>query len=301
MTAKFSFSSISIRYPSVAILMASLFGLAGTVQTAWGQAAPTVSSAAKGKKQQEIVYHGGPVMLSVVNIYYIFYGTWDPNAIGILTDLASNISNSNYYDINTTYFDGAGNHVSGLANFGGSTNDNYSQGTALSDVQVQQIVFQALTSGVPFPLPTDPNGVYFVLTSADVSTPGFCTQYCAFHTHGTINGKDIKYAFVGNADRCPAACSAQATSPNGNAGADAMANQIAAKLSDAVTDPDLNAWFDGTGIESGDKCSFNFGTTFTEPNGSRANVTLGARDYLLQQLWRNVGKQPPGGFCALSP
>src|SRR5207248_2928116 len=40
------------------------------------------------------------------------------------------------------------------------------------------------------------------VTSADVSTKytplvtassGFCTQYCGWHTHGTIAGSDIKY------------------------------------------------------------------------------------------------------------
>src|SRR5438105_1708254 len=91
-------------------------------------------------------------------------------------------------------------------------NDSYSQGTSLSDAQIQSIV----AAGNP----TDTNGVYFVLTSADVTaSSGFCTQYCGWHTHGTINGRDIKYSFVGNPDRCPSSCAAQTTSPNGNAGA----------------------------------------------------------------------------------
>ena len=56
--------------------------------------------------------------------------------------------------------------------------------------------------------------------------------------------RDIKYAFVGNPDRCPVACAAQTTGPNGNAGADGMASIIAHELEEAVTDPDLNAWYD---------------------------------------------------------
>jgi hypothetical protein len=48
-------------------------------------------------------------------------------------------------------------------------------------------------------LPKDTNGVYFVLTSADVNeTSGFRTQYCGWHARGTIAGSDIKYAFIGN-------------------------------------------------------------------------------------------------------
>ena len=54
-------------------------------------------------------------------------------------------------------------------------------------------------------LPKDTNGIYFVLTSADVNaSSGFCSQYCGWHSHGTISGSDIKYSFVGNPDRCPA-------------------------------------------------------------------------------------------------
>jgi hypothetical protein len=61
---------------------------------------------------------------------------------------------------------------------------------------------------------TDTNGVYFVLTSADVNeSSGFCKKYCGWHTSAIINGLDIKYAFVGNADRCPKNCAPQTTSP----------------------------------------------------------------------------------------
>jgi hypothetical protein len=52
-----------------------------------------------------------------------------------------------------------------------------------------------------------------------------------------------------------------------------------------VTDPDLNAWFDGSGEENGDKCAWNFGTTSAAPNGARYNVTLGGKNFLIQQNW----------------
>ena len=88
-----------------------------------------------------------------------------------------------------------------------------------------------------------------MLTSQDVAeSSGFCTKYCGWHTYGTISGTNIKYAFVGNAYRCPSACEAQTTSPNGNAGADAMASVIAHELEEMVTDPNLNAWYDTRGV-----------------------------------------------------
>src|SRR5207302_5741678 len=126
----------------------------------------------------------------------------------------------------------------------------YQHPTPLTDTQIQAVVSSAITSGA---LPKDSNGLYFVLTSADVTASSrFCTQYCGWHTHGTIRGSDIKYAFVGNPDRCPSACEQQTVGPNGNAGAgaDGMASIIAHELEEAATDPDLNAWYDRRGYEN---------------------------------------------------
>src|SRR5207253_653841 len=82
------------------------------------------------------------------------------------------------------------------------------------------VVSNAISSGR---LPNSTNGIYFVLTSSDVrETSGFCSQYCGWHTHATILSSDIKYAFVGNPDRCPSACEMQTVSPNGDSGADGI-------------------------------------------------------------------------------
>lgn len=243
-----------------------------------------------------INYHGGPVLLGTTNAYYIWYGNWASNtAVAILEDLATHIGGSPYYNINTTYYDGSNRHVSNAVKFVKSTTDNYSKGTALTDANIQSIVASAINSGA---LPKDNNAVYFVLTSADVNeTSGFCTQYCGWHTHASITGLgDIKYSFVGNPDRCPSACAAQATGPNGNAGADGMASIISHELEEAVTDPDLNAWYDRRGAENADKCAWTFGSTYATSNGAMANMKLGTRDYLIQQNWVNAS----GGFCAKS-
>jgi hypothetical protein len=242
-----------------------------------------------------IFYHNGPVMLGTVNIYYIWYGNWIGNtATSILTDFGSTIGGSGYENINSTYYDGSGKHVTGAVNYVNSTTDNYSQGTSLSDAQIQSVVSSAITSGK---LPKDTNGIYFVLTSSDVTaSSGFCTQYCGWHTHGTIAGSDIKYSFVGNPDRCPSSCEEQTTGPNGNAGADGMASIVAHEMEEAISDPDLNAWYDRRGAENADKCAWTFGTTSTASNGSLYNITLGSRQYLIQQNWVNAS----GGRCAMT-
>jgi len=246
-----------------------------------------------------ISYHGGPLIVAGngggVNVYVIWYGNWNGNsATTIIPNFLNAEGGSAYYRINTTYYNGSGTHVANAISFLGQTTDNYSQGTALGDAQVQAVVSSALSSGG---LPTDPNGVYFVLTSADVTeTSGFCTQYCGWHSYGTLNGSNIKYAFVGNPDRCPSACEAQTLSPNGNSGADGMVSIIAHELEEAVSDPNLNAWYDGRGAENADKCAWTFVATYRTANGAAANMNLGGYDYLVQQNWVNAGS----GYCALS-
>ena len=129
----------------------------------------------------QIQYHGGPLMLGTTNVYYIFYGNWSGNtATTILPFLADNIGGTAYFNINTTYYNGNGTHVSNSVAFQGWITDIYSQGNSLSDDAVRTIVTTAITGGNPHQsgtLPLDPNGIYFVLTSADVvETSGFCSQ-----------------------------------------------------------------------------------------------------------------------------
>jgi hypothetical protein len=270
------------------------------------QARPGGGGGGGGKpKSNGIDYHGGPVMNSgTINVYFIWYGSWTfggtpTEATTILTDFATHIGGSAYFNINTSYYDGNGARVINHVVYQGSTVDNYSQGSVnLSDGAIQSIVSAAIGSGnLGAP---DPNGVYFVLTSADVTKSGFCSSYCGWHTYGIYSdgsgSTDIKYSFVGNPAQCISACAAQSVGPNGNAGADGMVSIIAHELEEAATDPDLDAWWDRRGYENADKCAWTFGTTYTVSNGAKANMKLGTRDFLIQRNWVNAA----GGYCALS-
>jgi hypothetical protein len=269
----------------------------------WGEKvehAPKRDASVSGKARTQcangICYHGGPVMTGTANVYYIWYGNWTGNsAVNLLEGFIGGLNGSPYENINSTYYNGAGTHVSGNLHFAGSTTDNYSHGTALSDAAIQAIV--AAHIGTFNGGQADTNGVYFVLTSKDVNeTSGFCTQYCGWHTHGTIGGKDVKYSFVGNPDRCPSACEVQTTGPNGTGGGDGMASIIAHEQEEAISDPDLNAWYDRQGAENADKCAWTFGTELTASNGAKYNVSLNGTKYLIQRNWVNAS----GGYCALS-
>ena len=74
-----------------------------------------------------------------------------------------------------------------------------------------------------------------------------------------------------------------------------MVSVLAHELEEAVTDPELNAWYDTRGYENADKCAWTFGTTYAS-GGGIANMRLGSRDYLIQQNW-NAGTNQK---CALA-
>jgi hypothetical protein len=247
-----------------------------------------------GSSSNGINYHGGPVITTGTNAYIIWYGNWaSDTATSILPDLLSNIGGSPYFNINTTYYNAANQHVLNSVTYKQSTTDNYSQGkTNLSDNQIASIVSTALNNKS---LPVDPNGVYFVLTSSDVTKSGFLTQYCGWHTYGTYGTTAIKYAFVGDPGSDWHCAQQTSVSPNGNVGADAMASVISHELEEATTDPQLNAWYDQRGQENADKCAWTFGATYTA-NGALANMKLGSRDFLIQRNWVNAS----GGYCSLS-
>ena len=261
-------------------------GGASTAAAPTGQAVP----------QFGIQYHGGPVMSSGMNVYIIWYGTHSATTKTNLTTLVSTIGNTPYWNINKTYTNAAGTALSGVVTFKKAVVDT-GTATSLSDAAIRTIVSNhlALPTNNAGYLPRDPNGIYLVLTGTNVTaSSGFCTQYCGWHTHFTSGGIDIKYSFVGSVSRCPNSCAAQNPGPNGDLNTDGMASIIAHEMEEALTDPDLNAWYQtSTGMENADKCAWTFGTTSGTGSG-KYNMTFGGKNWYIQQNWKNLG---PSGSC----
>jgi hypothetical protein len=264
--------------------------------------APTVGSTSALTSRNQLTYHHGAVF-STPSVYLVWYGNWaqsngTDNAAGqqIIRDFFAAIGGSPYFMINSHYV-GSTNSITGHVTWTGKeASPGYSHGKTLSDATIATVVSDAIAAGS---LPKDTNGLYFVLTSSDVNeSSGFCTQYCGWHTAGTVSGSHLRYAFVGNAARCITSCAIQSTSPNGNAGVDGMISVVAHELEEATTDADINAWYAKSGAENGDDCAWTFGTSYTVANGSFANMKLGTRDFLIQ---RNVDFRSTGGqYCDLS-
>jgi hypothetical protein len=254
-----------------------------------------------------INYYNGPVITSSANVYFIWYGNWTNNtATTILPNFVKNISGSSYMNIASSYTDSNGKKGTSIVNYINSTSVGYTKGKdgkgnplGLGVVDVAGVVNAVIKAGT---LPKDTNGVYVVMTSADVpGTDGFCNNFCGYHNSYTYSPTfNYKFIFSGNTDRCSLACGVVKTTgvntPNGNSGADGMINILAHELIEYVTDPQFNGWHTSKGDEVGDLCSWNFGPEYKTKSGAAANVHLGTSDYMIQQEWLNAN----GGKCVMS-
>lgn len=260
-----------------------------------------------------IIYHGGPVLGTVsgqpVHLYFIYYGNWsgkDPGGPGIMTNFGTSLGGTPYWNILSTYKESNGTTIKNAMTLAGTVTDTGSQGSSLSDSSLQLVVQKWIGNAT---FPADSNGIYHVLASSEVNeTSGFCSSYCGFHNYMTYNGVNIKYTFVGNPVHCTsfggvADCQGDShnisASPNNDPGVDAMISVIAHESEEATSDPNLNAWYFGNGEEDGDKCAYMYGTTHPVGNGSDYNVTMGGKNYLIQENWIGPGGTA-GQKCALS-
>src|SRR5262249_4926643 len=121
----------------------------------------------------------------------------------------------------------------------------------------------------------DSNAIYFVFTS---NFPGGHVNYCAWHSYGTCNGTTIQVAYMPNVTGLAGCDPGNTYNCNTySQGTRAIANVTSHEFMEAITDPDLDAWYDQQGAENGDKCAWKFSSC----------VNLGSAKWQLQQEWSN--------------
>ena len=270
----------------------------------------------KGGGSSGIFYHGGPVIYSqnVAAIYWgaapIYNGGPDPvaaptgsgDADGSLVGFfLRNLGGSSYFNINTTYFDGAGTHIQNVVTYtqywASNTNLPPTDMSPVDDATIQAKVEEGLTSGA---LAWDPNTLYAVFTGSGVNLGGGFGQYCAYHGYFVDSQlRNVKYAAMPYAYQFPTGCAALSGSPNNDFPADAEVNVLAHETEETTTDENLNAWYDIIGNENADKCAWQFGAWYLTTNGAKANENIGGKDFLIQMNWVNAttGKKPVAVGC----
>jgi hypothetical protein len=266
---------------------------------------PTVKGAAALAKaladRGPLRYNGGPIMRNPA-LYAIF---WLPPALqnGGPTNFPVHnaIVNFGIDNNNTQYFDVVGsttNYILNSGSLGGFAIDTSpypasgcadaaTPGNCITDAQIEAEIQKVMSSKG---WTGGPNNIFLLYTSSGEgscfdsgSTSCAYTQYCAYHSFiGTPS--PIIYANMpfGNLSVCQVPGQ---PSPNGDALADAVTSTASHEISEAITDPLLNAWFTALGNEIGDLCAYNYGTNTWD--AGNANQMWNGTFYELQQEFNN--------------
>lgn len=258
-----------------------------------------------------VTYHGGRIMRTV-NIYAIYWQpatlqTGAPTTIPtsyktVLNRMLANYAGHSVANINTQYYEIISTvkyFHSGLGRFAGTytdtaaypasgCTDTATPGACVSDAQIRaEIEKVRVLKGWP----TGFSSIYLLFTS---SGEGSCigsscayTHYCAYHSWYGSSTSPVIYGNEPYGNN--SVCQPTALLPNPGT-ADSAATAARHEISEATTDPQLNAWWDSaSGEETSDKCNFNYGTRtwdFVSPN-FLANYMWGGYFFLLQMEYSN--------------
>ncbi|MBV9292876.1 MAG: hypothetical protein JO222_10550 [Frankiales bacterium] len=238
-------------------------------------------------------YHGGPVQQAGTTDYVVFWeptgSTVSPNYNSLITRYFNDIGGSSLYGVATQYYQGSNQqHIVNSAQLGGTWVDTSAYpSSSLSDADIQNEARKAIhangwTEGL--------NSQVFVFLAKGENqcmSAGTCsfTTYCAYHGSLTDGSNTVTYASMPYAGTNLSACGTQgAASPNNDQASDAEISITSHEQIETVTDPLLNAWYDSTGAEIGDKCAYTYGST--QPNG--ANITINGHPYIVQEEFSNA-------------
>jgi len=204
---------------------------------------------------QNLTNHGGPTITSA-KVVFIFWGSSFADAASpdhtyatTLQAFRNQFGTTGEFNVITQY--------SGiqLANLGSGTADMFDTTTPptnVTDAIVRSEVSKYLTTNA-----FNASTIYeVVIPSSSYSSSGSSTScggpslsYCAYHGHFASGSNDVKYSI----EPYPS-CSGCSV-----AGWTAAQNQehfVCHETREAVTDPDLNAWYDRRGNEADDKCAW---------------------------------------------
>lgn len=253
---------------------------------------PSVDLAAKLSRYSPsdngpLLYHGGPVMTNATTFYGIY---WIPAHLqngqstqlsshyqGVESGLLSTYGGHGIGNNNTQYYQtvsGLTTYVQNKAYLGGTyvdTNpypasgctDVDTPGNCITDAQLQAEIQRVMalkgwTGGF--------GKMFLLFTSSgegscfDANPADGCayTDYCAYHSF--ISGSTpIIYGNEpwGDTNYCQ---EPGTPSPNSDHAADTAATAASHEMSEAITDPELDAWYTAQGNEIGDLCAYMYGT-----------------------------------------
>jgi hypothetical protein len=269
-----------------------------------------------------LLYHSGGSVMTNATIYNIF---WVPPTLqngnptsmttayqNLMKRLATDYPAHGIDNNNTQYFQTIGTVTTYIKNVGANggfyvdnsaypasgCTDSATPGACITDAQIRAEIQKVMgikgwTGGL--------NHIFMLYTS---SGEGSCfdsgssscayTQYCAYHSFISTS-PNIIYANMPYGDVTHCQTSGQ-PSPNNNVPADTVMTAASHEITEAITDPLLNAWSTINGFEIGDMCAYDYGAANTYDSG-KANQSWNGHFYLLQTEFDNHSYSLGKGGC----
>jgi hypothetical protein len=199
----------------------------------------------------QLVNHGGPVIVAP-KVVCIFWGFGTGNSYTAAMQSFRSTGMYNYNRMLTQYSSAASGASTDM---GGAANDKFDSTTPpvnVTDALVQAEVVKYFGGA------EDTSTVYQVFipigsyssSGSSTSCGGPNLAYCAYHGHFTDGSRDVKYSI----EPYPSCSGCQSAGFNVNQNANHFAIH---ESREAISDPDLNAWYDRRGNEADDKCAWS--------------------------------------------
>jgi serine protease len=162
-----------------------------------------------------------------------------------------------------------------------------------------QIANEAVAAAAHFGYNASAN--YMVFTPTGMSSSGFGTRWCAYHSSTSASIGRVAYSYMPYVPDAAGSCGMNfvngANDGFGHGYFDGFSIVGGHEYAEAATDPfPSSGWLDGAGAENGDKCAW-----IASGQGASQNVTLGANYYAVQSLWSNAFNGGAGGCVVTYP
>lgn len=257
-----------------------------------------------------LLYNGGPVM-HTPNVYIIYWvpphlqngasTTLSSSYQKIQTDLITQYFGHSLMNNNTQYYD-KHSYITNAGRFAGTYVDKSlypgkdctdpegisNSENCISDTDVRNEVSKVMgikgwAGGA--------NNLFMVFTS---SNEGECmvsdtscsySNYCGYHNSFTKGSTEVIYAYLpyGNPSFCQVS---GAPSPNSFPDADTASTAASHELTESITDPEGDAWFDSSGYEIGDECAYQYGVPLWD--GGNATEQWNGYNFYIQTEYSNL-------------
>lgn len=251
-------------------------------------------------------YHQGNV-IHRLTVYLIFWlpsdYTFEPGGSSdhfeqLMAQYFKDVGGTPFYNILSQYYDDQGGPVRNVVTLGGTYVDTqpYPQAGTPSDPLLDGHIVHEINHVIDLKKGawiSDDEHMFFLFTgynvqecSGQTSSDG-CTfqhntgnDFCAYHSNSFSN--NLTYAYIPVVDGCLDVPTAQ--TPNNDMIADAVISTVSHEQFEAVSNPTLGGWFDGTASEGemADKCVRRYGPV----GDDGGNVTLAnGHRYIMQEEW----------------